>query len=1061
MSTLDGKRFFVYVSYRPRAVALVPVNALSNSAGTFLSVRIRQDNQSRSEGEVKVEITIERVSTHLQFYSPLDMDAIYGCAGIIDYQSDTYIFLITRCQYVCNLTELTKGQPSKPVFRVVQVTALSLTDSIFDSQAYRRMPGAMYDEVAQGDMDIYGITNPCTQMTNFLENGAFFFSPAFDITRNLQSQQLRSIVADDPHICDPDIKFQWNSSMLQVFTDYCIHMCGTSTRQQFESAGYTVSLIQGAVESIYLPQGVGAQSNGGNSGAACFLISRSSSMRSGMRFLTRGVDDEGGVANEVETEVMLVTPSLTMAHVQVRGSVPVFWTQEGLQIGSHKVRITRSAKATLPATKRHFSDLLSRYRRVNVISLLKQHSVPGDYGGVEAADPDMIAHGVGTSEADLGRFYKVMIDAMGLPKSLVSFSEFDYNHEVRGGQFDRVHILIRSIAPLLSSFKYFLVDNDTGTILTFQRGVQRTNCIDCLDRTNVVQSVISRGVITEFLRQNNVVRQHMLNTVIDGVGRLWAANGNAISRSYTGTGALKSDVTTSGKSGWAGFLSDASKSISRLMQNNFQDRGKQSVIDLLLGSGNSGLLCRPVVLYDPYESIIAPQLDRELNKIARKTSIHVMLCTYNLHGSPYRGESLGTWLEIPQGVRPDIVAVGFQEVVNLDMQSVISADTANRRIWEQVLTTEINAQYRKSFGSNAEGEYALVSSEQLVGVVLLLFAHDTALPHVHNVQMVKYKTGMAGMTGNKGCVAMHMMFDDTSICIISAHLTAGPSKVNERNNDYHTIRTGTRFQHGRYIDSHDYTFWLGDLNYRLNLPNERVRSMIAQNQLQELLKYDQLKSQIAADRVFQGYSEAEIRFPPTYKYDSGTTTYDTSEKMRVPSWTDRIMFRGRNIRVLRYYRDEISFSDHKPVMALMQFDVMSIDKEHKQHIIRQLYKQFHESGAVSSGASSQTRNANVQRLIDVDVTGSNYASDQSTKANSITSVDGLASQPRRNAAQSNSSTDNRSFINPFATTTAAVQISRVSPKMSADNLANQKPLLIDADPFADDDGIPWKPLAPL
>ncbi|KAJ1754939.1 hypothetical protein LPJ58_004445, partial [Coemansia sp. RSA 1591] len=170
MSAIDGKRFFVYVSNRPRAIALVPAHALSDTNGTFLSVCIRRDGPSDTNGDVKVEVNVERVDSALRYYSPLDIDAVYGCAGILDYQGDTYMFLITRCQYVCNLAELNPRQPSKPVFRVVQVMTLSLTDSIFDSQAYRRMPGAMYDEVTQGDMDIYGITNPCTQMTNFLEN---------------------------------------------------------------------------------------------------------------------------------------------------------------------------------------------------------------------------------------------------------------------------------------------------------------------------------------------------------------------------------------------------------------------------------------------------------------------------------------------------------------------------------------------------------------------------------------------------------------------------------------------------------------------------------------------------------------------------------------------------------------------------------------------------------------------------------------------------------------------------------------------------------------------------
>ncbi|KAJ1796373.1 Inositol-1,4,5-trisphosphate 5-phosphatase 1, partial [Coemansia sp. RSA 2599] len=332
-------------------------------------------------------------------------------------------------------------------------------------------------------------------MCSFLANGAFYFSPRFDITRSLQSQKMRAISADDPGIYDPDPKFQWNNNLLQVFNDYRVHMCSTSERQLFDNAGYAVSLIQGAVESYYAGRYPGSEVHLDNALMAVFLISRSSSMRSGMRFLTRGVDDEGGVANEVETEVIVATKAITFSHVQVRGSIPVFWTQEGFQIGSHRVHITRSVKATLPATKRHFSDLLSRYKRVCAVNLLKQHSAHAEYSGAAAKNSSVAANGAGSSEADLGRFYKTMIDAMGLPRSLVAYEAFDYNGEVRGGHFDRVNTLIRQLNPLLSSYQYYMESNESGTILSIQGGVQRTNCIDCLDRTNVVQSVISRAVI--------------------------------------------------------------------------------------------------------------------------------------------------------------------------------------------------------------------------------------------------------------------------------------------------------------------------------------------------------------------------------------------------------------------------------------------------------------------------------------------------------------------------------------------------------------------------------------
>ncbi|KAJ2835345.1 Inositol-1,4,5-trisphosphate 5-phosphatase 1, partial [Coemansia sp. 'formosensis'] len=1074
------KRFFLHVRNHPRAIALVPTHAISDPDGSFLSIAIRKSRADDDNGDVRVKITTESIATSLQYYSPLDIDAVYGCAGILDYQGDTFIFFATRCQPVCDLTELNTSAGSKSIFRMTQVISLSLTDPIFDIQACRRASGGMIDDPTQGDIDIYGISNPCTQMVTFLESGAFFFSPQFDITRTTQSQRMRAIATDEPGVFDPDPKFLWNSNMLQVFTDFRLHMCSTVEREAFEVAGYAIYLIQGAVDSFYAGSRSGSYTGPRDAAVAMYLISRSSSMRSGMRFLTRGVDDEGGVANEVETEVTISTRSLTFSHVQIRGSVPAFWTQEGLQIGSHRVHITRSAKATMPATQRHFADLLGRYKRVNAINLLKQRNTPGAYDGSES--------NAGAPEASLGQFYQAMIEAMGLPSSLVSYTGFDYHHEVKGGNFDRVSGLIRQIGPLLSSYQYYLADNESDVVLALQRGVQRTNCLDCLDRTNVVQSVISRAVISEFMRQNDILPGSAMSVAMDGIGQLWRANGNAISRSYAGTGALKSDVTTSGKLGWAGFFSDASKSLSRLMQNNFQDKGKQSVIDTLLGSGDSGLVSRPVLLYDPYEREIAADLSRELERVSRKDSIHVLLCTYNLHGNAYRGEPLGSWLVMPRNVRPDIVAIGFQEVVNLDVQSVIAADTANRRTWEQILAVEINAQYRKAYGDKADGEYALVSSEQLVGVALLFFAHDAVFPRIHNVQMVKHKTGLSGMTGNKGCVAMNLMLDDTSICIVAAHLASGTSNVTERNSDFHSIRTGTRFRRGQHIDGHDYAFWLGDLNYRIELPYDQARALISQRQLKSLMMYDQLSMQMASGKVFRGYQEAEIHFPPTYKFDDGTSTYDTSEKMRVPSWTDRIMYSGNNVRVLEYYRDEITFSDHKPVLAMMEFDVVSVDKAQKRQILRKLYARRHVplADAVSSGGVQTLKSAE-QRLIDWD-TGSDGGLSASTRlstpplsqvASAATTLPSPSSsthvwwddeqQPiaktaagfagAKQARSERSNSIGQTFINPFASTMSAMASSAVSP---ADRVHQKQLVNIIDDPFADDaTELSWEPIAPM
>lgn len=66
------------------------------------------------------------------------------------------------------------------------------------------------------------------------------------------------------------------------------------------------------------------------------------------------------------------------------------------------------------------------------------------------------------------------------------------------------------------------------------------------------------------------------------------------------------------------------------------------------------------------------------------------------------------------------------------------------------------------------------------------------------------------------------------------------------------------------------------------------------------------------------FSEGELSFRPTFKYDKECDVYDTSKKMRVPSWTDRILFKPDQCKLLYYNRREHMFSDHRPVVGIFE-----------------------------------------------------------------------------------------------------------------------------------------------
>lgn len=120
------------------------------------------------------------------------------------------------------------------------------------------------------------------------------------------------------------------------------------------------------------------------------------------------------------------------------------------------------------------------------------------------------------------------------------------------------------------------------------------------------------------------------------------------------------------------------------------------------------------------------------------------------------------------------------------------------------------------------------------------------------------------------------------------------------------------------IHQFDYLFWCGDLNYRVNMEREQALNLIETNQMEKLFTHDQLQQEMKENRVFSGFFEEPITFKPTYRYNRGNRTY-SSEKSRVPSWCDRILYHclpSSDLTPIKYgASDSITTSDHSPIYA--------------------------------------------------------------------------------------------------------------------------------------------------
>lgn len=179
----------------------------------------------------------------------------------------------------------------------------------------------------------------------------------------------------------------------------------------------------------------------------------------------------------------------------------------------------------------------------------------------------------------------------------------------------------------------------------------------------------------------------------------------------------------------------------------------------------------------------------------------------------------------------DVFAIGFEEIVDLNASNIMAASSDNAKAWSEELQKVLSR----------DNEYVLVTYQQLVGVCLYLFIRPEHAPYLRDVAVDCVKTGLGGATGNKGAAAIRCVLYSTSFCFVCAHFAAGQSQVTERNADYAEITRKIAFPMGRTLNTHDYVFWCGDFNYRVDMDKDEMKDMIKRNEFDQILQNDQLR----------------------------------------------------------------------------------------------------------------------------------------------------------------------------------------------------------------------------
>ncbi|XP_074106667.1 inositol-3-phosphate synthase isoform X2 [Cotesia typhae] len=321
----------------------------------------------------------------------------------------------------------------------------------------------------------------------------------------------------------------------------------------------------------------------------------------------------------------------------------------------------------------------------------------------------------------------------------------------------------------------------------------------------------------------------------------------------------------------------------------------------------------------------------ELEKVLPNREIKIFVGTWNMNGRSPPKQLNDLMLPSEISTVPDILAIGTQE------------SYSERSEWEAAL--------QETLGPS----HVLLTSASLGTLHLVLFLRRDLIWFCSVPEEDSFSTRPGTAFRTKGAVALAVMLFGTSFLFVTAHLTAHQDKVKERVSDIKRIVRNldlpkdlpTKHKNKDVTQNFDCVFWCGDLNFRLAQPREEVIQWVTDTYFPSSsavsMNKDQLRSVLNEGSVLRGFEEAPITFPPTYKYDPGTQTFDSSSKQRAPAYTDRILYKGKghtrgyirrvshdntnsnkdgNIECLVYDSvPSICTSDHKPVWGVFKTTV--------------------------------------------------------------------------------------------------------------------------------------------
>ncbi|TPX69023.1 hypothetical protein SpCBS45565_g02713 [Spizellomyces sp. 'palustris'] len=569
---VDRDSFRIFRTRDGRYLAESPHILKNAKAGEEITdmLVVMQDGVSVQDKKRALPVASDGITSSLE---------VCGVIGVIELVYAQYLVVATARTLAATLQ-------SHKIWRITAASLLPIGTGN-DNQLIRQK------KVDETTLAKYTLDQELLQSISQIANsGHLYYSTTYDITHSVQHNYLKSSGKAQKTVID-DRYF---------FTK---HLAGPLLKAGQAAAPWVMNVICGFAGTIDMNVKLPLELEHNEEVVRPYkltLISRLNRRRVGTRYVRRGLDFDGNTANNVEMEQIVYHEDFhtfkgLSTYIQVRGSVPSIWGQElDLRYRPELLIADINKPKVWTSIKKHYDDL--RHQYIGEKAVKEGGADIGKVVCVNLLD-------VTGFEGRLTKVYEETIRRFADEK--VSYEEFPINKWCKNRNFRNMEILMDRVRDRLVNSGWFIAEGEVGDlhVTKLQTGLARVSCLDSLDRTNLTCSIFARymlpyqvqsitaelpavesginGVIASDMRDPVALMRKSLEPFTSPFTNLWADSGDAVSLLYAGTGALKADVTRTGKKTLTGSLTDGINSLTRYYLNNFVDGRRQDAYDLWTG----------------------------------------------------------------------------------------------------------------------------------------------------------------------------------------------------------------------------------------------------------------------------------------------------------------------------------------------------------------------------------------------------------------------------------------------------------------------------------------------